>query len=241
MRHKMAVILRPQSRPNDRSAPSKSLRTPAHSCRGGDFCLLAGRFRADSCPESGWNRAAAAQRQPRRLTTTSCARASRNWPPRAPNMKRSAETEIEAACRDRSARQRPPQAEHRADRHRRPGPRGRSRGLPATEARMQPLEQQEKDLRHSLDERREVIAEILAALQRIGRRPPPALLVSPEDARKAVRSAIVLGAVVPEMRARADRLATDLVGACRNCAPISQPSAPSFPPISRRCPTSSSA
>jgi septal ring factor EnvC (AmiA/AmiB activator) len=82
--------------------------------------------------------------------------------------------------------------------------------LSVSEARMQPLEQQEKDLRRSLDERREVIAEILAALQRMGRRPPPALLVSPEDAAKAVRSAIVLGAVVPEMRARADRLATDL-------------------------------
>ncbi len=76
---------------------------------------------------------------------------------------------------------------------------------------MQPLEQQEKDMRRSLDERREVIAEILAALQRMGRRPPPALLVSPEDAAKAVRSAIVLGAVVPEMRARADRLAADLI------------------------------
>jgi len=82
--------------------------------------------------------------------------------------------------------------------------------LTATEARMQPLEQQEKDMRGSLDERREMISEILAALQRMGRRPPPALLVSPEDASKAVRSAIVLGAVVPEMRAHADRLAADL-------------------------------
>ena len=82
--------------------------------------------------------------------------------------------------------------------------------LTATEARMQPLEQQEKDMRRSLDERREMISEILAALQRMGRRPPPALLVSPEDASKAVRSAIVLGAVVPEMRAHADRLAADL-------------------------------
>lgn len=82
--------------------------------------------------------------------------------------------------------------------------------LTASEARMQPLEQQEQDMRRSLDERREIISEILASLQRMGRRPPPALLVSPEDAAKAVRSAIVLGAVVPEMRAHADRLATDL-------------------------------
>ncbi len=84
--------------------------------------------------------------------------------------------------------------------------------LTATEGRVAPLEQQEKDLRRSLDERRDVIAEILAALQRLGRRPPPALLVTPEDAAKTVRSAIVLGAVVPEMRMQADRLAADLAG-----------------------------
>ena len=93
--------------------------------------------------------------------------------------------------------------------------------LSVSEGRMQPLELQEKDLRQSLDERREMIAEILAALQRIGRRPPPALLVSPEDAAKAVRSAIVLGAVVPEMRARADRLATDLAALQKLRAEIS--------------------
>ena len=51
---------------------------------------------------------------------------------------------------------------------------------------------------------------MLAALQRIGRRPPPALLVSPEDALQSVRSAIMLGAVVPEMRAQAEALAADL-------------------------------
>jgi septal ring factor EnvC (AmiA/AmiB activator) len=47
-------------------------------------------------------------------------------------------------------------------------------------------------------------------LQRIGRQPPPALLVSPEDALRAVRTAITLGAVLPEMRAQADTLAGDL-------------------------------
>ena len=37
-------------------------------------------------------------------------------------------------------------------------------------------------LRKSLDERRTAIVEILAALQRVGHQPPPALLVQPEDA-----------------------------------------------------------
>ena len=39
-----------------------------------------------------------------------------------------------------------------------------------------------------------------AALQRVGHQPPPALLVRPEDALKAVRTAITLGAVLPDMR-----------------------------------------
>jgi septal ring factor EnvC (AmiA/AmiB activator) len=51
---------------------------------------------------------------------------------------------------------------------------------------------------------------VLAALQRAGRRAPPALLVRPEDALKSLRTAMLLGAVVPEMRVRADRLARDL-------------------------------
>lgn len=82
--------------------------------------------------------------------------------------------------------------------------------LSATEARVAPLEAQEQDLRQSLSDRRGTIAEILAALQRMGRRPPPALLVSPEDAAKSLRSAIVLGAFVPELRDRAERLSADL-------------------------------
>ena len=82
--------------------------------------------------------------------------------------------------------------------------------LGAIEDRIGPLEQSERDLRQSLASRRGEIAEVLAALQRVGRRPPPALLVSPEDAVKSVRSAIALGAVLPEMREKAEKLAADL-------------------------------
>jgi septal ring factor EnvC (AmiA/AmiB activator) len=82
--------------------------------------------------------------------------------------------------------------------------------IAATQARLQPLDEQERLFQKSLDERRGVIVEILAALQRIGRQPPPALMVRPEDALQAVRTAITLGAVVPEMRAEADALAGDL-------------------------------
>ena len=55
-----------------------------------------------------------------------------------------------------------------------------------------------------------MIGEVLAALQRIGRRPPPALFTSPEDALQSVRTAMVLGAVLPEMRHEVEALAADL-------------------------------
>jgi len=87
--------------------------------------------------------------------------------------------------------------------------------IDATRSRLEPLDQQEASIRKSLAERRDSIVEVLAALQRIGQHPPPALLVRPEDALQAVRTAITLGAIVPEMRAQADALADDLSGLVR--------------------------
>lgn len=82
--------------------------------------------------------------------------------------------------------------------------------IEATRARLKPLDEQEAAIRKSLNERRTAIVEILAALQRVGHQPPPALLVQPEDALKSVRTAITLGTVLPEMRGQADALAGDL-------------------------------
>jgi septal ring factor EnvC (AmiA/AmiB activator) len=78
------------------------------------------------------------------------------------------------------------------------------------EARLRPLDAREQQIRTSLDSRRSEIVEVLAALQRAGRRAPPALLVRPEDALQSLRTAMLLGAVVPEMRAQAERLVGDL-------------------------------
>jgi len=78
------------------------------------------------------------------------------------------------------------------------------------EQAMADLSERHDAVRLSLISRRGVLAEVLAALQRIGRDPPPALLVSPEDALSSVRSAILLGAVVPEIRAETEALANDL-------------------------------
>jgi len=79
-----------------------------------------------------------------------------------------------------------------------------------TEARLQQLIDSEASIRKSLDGRRAIIVEVLAALQRIGRRLPPALMVKPEDALESVRTAMLLGAVVPEMRVEAEALAGEL-------------------------------
>jgi murein hydrolase activator len=92
-----------------------------------------------------------------------------------------------------------------------------ARQTQATEVRMSRLEERlktlgasEAALRRSLESRRGVIAEILAALQRMGRRPPPAVLVRPEDVLAVIRTSMLLGAVVPELRGEAETLAGDL-------------------------------
>jgi murein hydrolase activator len=88
--------------------------------------------------------------------------------------------------------------------------RGVEAKVEATQARLEPLDADEAKLRKSLEGRRAVIGEVLAALQRIGHRPPPALIARPEDALQAVRTAMVLGAVLPEMRHQVEALAADL-------------------------------
>src|SRR5258708_2976897 len=74
------------------------------------------------------------------------------------------------------------------------------------EARLRPLDSREQEIRGSLDSRRSEIVEVLAALQRAGRRTPPALLVRPEDALQSLRTALLLGSVVPVLPGRPEQL-----------------------------------
>jgi septal ring factor EnvC (AmiA/AmiB activator) len=78
------------------------------------------------------------------------------------------------------------------------------------ETRLTTLNGREQQMRSSLDSRRADIVEVLAALQRAGRRTPPALLVRPEDALQSLRTAMLLGAVVPDLRSRAEKIAGEL-------------------------------
>jgi septal ring factor EnvC (AmiA/AmiB activator) len=87
---------------------------------------------------------------------------------------------------------------------------GMDRKIEESEKTLTDLKVKEDAIRHSLHERRGLLAEVLAALERMGRNPPPALLVSPDDALASVRSAILLGAVVPGMRKATDKLIADL-------------------------------
>ncbi len=79
-----------------------------------------------------------------------------------------------------------------------------------TEERLAVLVKSQKRLSGSLQGKRALLSEVLAALQRMGTNPPPALLVRPEDALSSVRSAILLGSVVPEIGAQARILLTEL-------------------------------
>jgi septal ring factor EnvC (AmiA/AmiB activator) len=53
------------------------------------------------------------------------------------------------------------------------------------------------------------LARLLTVLQRLRRDPPPALLVSPSDARDAVRAAILVKAMTPELQGRAQKYAAE--------------------------------
>ncbi|MER8519198.1 murein hydrolase activator EnvC [Mesorhizobium sp. M1076] len=86
--------------------------------------------------------------------------------------------------------------------------------------KLEGLKAQGQKIRASLAARRDVLAEVLGALQRMGLNPPPAILVKPEDALSSVRSAILLGAVVPELRHQTDMLLADLKEQSRVTASI---------------------
>lgn len=78
------------------------------------------------------------------------------------------------------------------------------------ESGLEQLHAEEQGIRQSLHERRDVMAEVLMALQRMGRTPPPALLSRPQDALAAIRGSILAGAVLPDIRVQAEALAADL-------------------------------
>lgn len=88
--------------------------------------------------------------------------------------------------------------------------------------RLSRLRGDEAAMRLSLADRRGVLIEILAALERFGRDPPPAIVVSPQDARTALKSALLLAATLPEVRVQAEALAADLAALDRLVAAVDE-------------------
>ncbi|MEQ9635062.1 MAG: peptidoglycan DD-metalloendopeptidase family protein [Devosia marina] len=78
------------------------------------------------------------------------------------------------------------------------------------EERISDLIVRELEVRGRLDGADAEIANVLAALQRISLSPPPALIVDPGDALGSARGAMLIAAILPQLRAQADTVAADL-------------------------------
>lgn len=80
----------------------------------------------------------------------------------------------------------------------------------AMEERLGNLIVDEMEVRGRLDGADDSISSVLAALERISRNPPPALIVDPSDALGSARSAMLISAIAPQLRVKADELTADL-------------------------------
>ena len=69
---------------------------------------------------------------------------------------------------------------------------------------------QELDTRGRLDGADASISNVLAALERISQNPPPAIIVDPSDALGSARSAILISAILPQLKAKADEVTAAL-------------------------------
>ena len=84
------------------------------------------------------------------------------------------------------------------------------RGVAGADHRLASLNATADDLSRSLERRRSAIADVLAALQRMGSDPPPAILVKPHDMSEAVRAATILGSVIPQLKSETEAVRQDL-------------------------------
>jgi septal ring factor EnvC (AmiA/AmiB activator) len=80
----------------------------------------------------------------------------------------------------------------------------------AGEEKLSQLDLEERALADQLKRRRKTLGHLLAGLQRLEQDPPPALIVKPDDALAALRGAMLLGAIVPELKAEASAVTRSL-------------------------------
>lgn len=86
----------------------------------------------------------------------------------------------------------------------------REAALTGTETRLRQLMSEENKLLGELRERQNALSTILAALQLMERNKPPALVVKPNDAVDAARTAMLLGSILPKLQTQADELGSEL-------------------------------
>ena len=86
----------------------------------------------------------------------------------------------------------------------------RERAIIAAEQRIADLTAEEGKISVDLAAKEDVLSELLAGLQRLEHNPPPALVVEPGDILNALRGAMLLGTVVPELKDEATALADQL-------------------------------
>jgi septal ring factor EnvC (AmiA/AmiB activator) len=79
-----------------------------------------------------------------------------------------------------------------------------------TEKDLAKLRQDRAGILTELGEKEDVLSELLAGLQRLEQNPPPALVVEPGDILAALRGAMLLGTIAPELQDEAKALADKL-------------------------------
>lgn len=79
------------------------------------------------------------------------------------------------------------------------------------ERQLAALNAQDKARRQGLHDRQSAIQKTLGALERIARLPPESLIISPKSAVDAVRTSMLLSAIIPELEAQAEALRAELV------------------------------
>ena len=82
--------------------------------------------------------------------------------------------------------------------------------IAAVQTKIGDLIVQELDTRGRLDGADASISNVMAALERISKDPPPAIIVDPSDALGSARSALLISAILPQLKARADQVTADL-------------------------------
>lgn len=79
------------------------------------------------------------------------------------------------------------------------------------ERQLAALDAEDKARRQALLDRQSAIQKTLGALERIARMPPESLITSPKSAVDAVRTSMMLSAIIPELEAQAEALRAELV------------------------------